>query len=113
MLSFFRLRWLFNRYASWSILWISGLLLLAAILNIAGIELAGDVQSWSDWLETNASVFLIWRICLYCAVGVGWYWMRNRVIAREGAQEAKQRFLRIEIGAVAALLLLEITNWTN
>lgn len=113
MLSFLRMRWLFNRYVAWSVLWIVGLILVATIVNIAGIELAGDVQSWSDWLNTNASIFLIWRICLYCVVGYGWYWMRSRVIAREGTQEAKQRFLRIEVGAVAALLLLEITNWTN
>lgn len=113
MLNFLKMRWLFNRYVGWSVVWIVGLLLVAGLVNILGIEVAGDIESWSIWLKDHAPIFLIWRICLYCAVGYGWFWMRNRVIARDGTDEAKQRFMRIEIGAVCALVALEVSNWIN
>lgn len=111
MLNLFKMRWLFNRYVGWSVGWIVGLLLVAGLVNVLGIEITGDIESWSVWLKAYAPVFLIWRICLYCVVGYGWYWMRNRVITREGTIEAKQRFLRIEIGAICALVALEVSNY--
>lgn len=113
MLNFLRMRWLFNRYVGWSIVWIVGLLLVAGIVNMVGIDMVGDIERWSIWLKAHTPIFLIWRIGLYCAVGYGWCWMRHRVIARETNDDAKQRFLRIEIGAVCALVALEVSNWIN
>lgn len=113
MLNFLRMKWLFNRYVGWSVLWIAGLMLVAGVLNAIGIELAGNIQNWSAWLKSHASALLVWRLFVYGAVCYGWYRMRIRVLAREDDLESRQRFQRIEIGAVCALLLLEITNWTN
>lgn len=113
MLNILKFKWLFNRYVGWSVLWIAGLMLVAGILNAIGIQLAGDIQNWSVWFNGHASAFLVWRIFIYSAVSYGWYQMRIRVLTREDDSDSKQRFLRIEIGAVCALLLLEITNWAN
>lgn len=114
MLRFLRMRRLFNRHVGKTTLWIIVLLVVAGLVNAVGIRIAGDIQGWTLWLKTHAPVFLFWRLCLYVAVAYGWWWMRQRVIQRETDQEnrkqAKTRFMRMEISAVCALLLLEISN---
>ena len=93
----------------------------------------GDIDRWTQWLKEKAAFFLLWRLCLYITVAYGWWWMRNRVIQRENQrvvlqvnqqviqrkvpvpeenpkedeQQAKARFIRIEISTVCVLLLLE------
>lgn len=112
-----RMRWLFNKRVGFTLLWIGGLLVVASLVNVIGIRVAGDIQNWSLWLKENASLFLVWRLCLYGAVGYGWWWMRQRVITRE-VQEipkaaAQSRFIRIEACTMCILLVLEVSLFLN
>ena len=111
MMRFLRMRWLFNRRIGRTLLGFMGLGLVAFIVNLVGIRIAGDVQEWSAWLKDHAPIFLIWRLCLYGAVGYGWWWMRRRIIARENNPNTKSRFARIEVSTVFALITLELCNW--
>lgn len=114
MLKFLKMRWLFNRRVGWTALWVVGLLAVAALVNLVGVRLAGDVEGWMQWLKAHSLVFLAWRLALYLAVACGWWWMRQRVIAREtdieARKQARLRFIRIETAAICTLLVLEISN---
>ncbi len=106
--------WLFNKRIGWTLLWFCLLGLVAALINIVGISITGDIEQWNRWLKAHASIFLTWRIILYLVVAYGWYWMRQRVIAREENDiktTAKTRFIRIELSAIATLVLLEVCHW--
>lgn len=128
---FIKMRWLFNKRVGKTLLCFSVLGMVAFAVNVAGIGVTGDVQEWSAWLKDHASVFMVWRMALYLGVGIGWVWMRRRILSREDCQSdegkesrhhsktspdslnktsAKQRFIRIEIAAVIALLTLEICH---
>ncbi|MGL4668696.1 MAG: hypothetical protein ACRCWR_12320 [Saezia sp.] len=115
MLKFFRMRWLlnrlFNRYTGWTIFWFIALGLMAFMVNVLGIRLAGDVHHWSAWIKNHALVFLLWRLVLYGSVAYGWWWMRKRVLARDEDPQTRDRFIRIEVSAVVTLLVLEISHW--
>ncbi|MGL4667957.1 MAG: hypothetical protein ACRCWR_08505 [Saezia sp.] len=105
------MRWLFNRRVGLTLLWIGVLLVVAFIVNVLGIQLAGNMQNWAVWIKEHAFAFLFWRIVLYLAVGVGWWWMHKRLMQRENTPQAKTRLLRIEIAALCSVLVLEISNW--
>lgn len=114
MLKFFKMKWLFNKRTG--TMFVCGLMLIviATLINVIGISAVGGVQQWFAWIEINAHIFFIWRLCLYIAVGYGWYWLRDRIIKRETEKNAqtcaKSRFLRIEISAICTLAALEISN---
>jgi hypothetical protein len=103
------MRWLLNRQFGRTLGWIALLVLVAVGVNVVGIGLAGDVAGWNRWLDTHAGHFFVWRLCLYGATVYGWIWMRRRLRARDASAETHQRLLRAEIGAVAAIALLEVS----
>lgn len=105
-----KMRWLFNKRTAWVIFWVALLLLIAVVVNVAGIRIAGGIQGWTVWLKAHAAIFMLWRVLLYIGVICGWLWMRKRILKRESSKEAKLRFIRIEIAAVMALLVLETSN---
>lgn len=122
-MSFLKMRWLFNKRTAWTLLWVVLLVLVAGLVNLAGVRIAGDIEGWTAWLKDHAAIFMVWRIALYAGVVCGWVWMRRRVLSREEAQEKAQekkqeggskqsamRLIRIEVAAVAALLVLELSN---
>ncbi|RUS67404.1 hypothetical protein CUZ56_01349 [Saezia sanguinis] len=108
-MQFLKLRWLLNKKIGWVLLWIVGALTLAVSANVLGVHLFGGVQNWQSWLNNNTGIFLLWRILLYTLTACGWLWMHCRLLQRE--PEQVKRLLRVEICAVAAIVLLEITNW--
>lgn len=100
--------WLFNRSLGRALFWTAFVVLVAAGINLVGISIVGDVSAWSRWLDNNADYFLVWRLCLYGAVCYGWLRMRRR-LSRDA--DTLQRLIRAEIGAVVAVLLLEVSVW--
>lgn len=95
------------RTALWALLVAS----IAAAANLAGIQAVGSVDGWQQWLQEHAVHFLAWRVVVYSATAYGWWWMRQRVLRRENTAEARRRVRRIEVAAVATILLLEIGQW--
>lgn len=87
--------------------WASLFLGAAAVTNLVGIRLVGDIASWEAWLRQQFLWFLIWRLVLYAGIVAGWIWMRRRVLAREPDGATGQRLRRLEIATVAAFLMLE------
>lgn len=87
--------------------------LIAAAINVVGIQLVGDIDSWTRWLDERAGYFFAWRMCLYAGTAYGWWKMRRRLQARDGSADARRRLLRAEIGGVAALMLLEVSVWLH
>ncbi|WP_175687308.1 hypothetical protein [Burkholderia multivorans] len=108
-----RFAWLFNRRVGAALLWTALIIGAAVAVNLAGIHIVGGVEGWQHWLHAQAGVFRVWRVCLYAATAWGWWWMRQRVLRREPAAETRQRFLRIEIAAVAAIMLMEGSAWLH
>lgn len=98
---------LLNRRAGLVLLWAVLLAVIAATVNLAGIRIVGSIVGWERWLHAHAARFLAWRLVLYAGTAYGWWWMRRRLRQREPSTEAHQRLLRIEVAAVAALVLLE------
>jgi len=100
--------WLFNRSLGKALLWTTFIVLVATGINLVGIRLIGDISAWNRWLDDQSGYFLAWRLSLYGATGYGWLWMRHRL-----SQDADthQRLVRAEVGAVAALLILEVSVW--
>jgi hypothetical protein len=90
-----------------SLLWGLAILVIVGAVNLVGIRIAGDVSGWSRWLQTHSLYFLGWRLCLYGGTAYGWWWMRNRVLRREGVEESRTRFRRAEVAAALAVLALE------
>lgn len=110
MMKFLKMRWLFNRRTAQAMAWSALLLLVVVVVNVAGIGIVGDIQGWSQWLNTHAWAFLIWRIVLYLALGYGWWQMRGRIMGNVGTAGERARLIRVEVAAVVALLVLEISN---
>lgn len=104
-----RMRWLFNRRVCLALLWMILLLAIVIIVNAVGIHLAGSIDSWQQWMNTHAGFFFVWRLLLYAITIYGWLWMRRRLLNREPHKATHQRLLRMEIAAVIAILVLEIS----
>ncbi|AZC90207.1 hypothetical protein J1G36_11530 [Pseudomonas carnis] len=90
------------------VVWALGLVVATLLINVLAIRLLGDVQAWSDWLRDHTLGLLLWRLCLYAALIYGWRWLRARLLQRE--PDATARLRRAECAAVAALVLLEVSN---
>lgn len=91
--------------------WVVALMVLAAMVNLAGIHLLGGIEHWQRWMAASARYFLFWRLCLYGAIVCGWQWMRWRLLARERDTDARRRLMRAEAASVAALVTLECALW--
>ncbi|MAC35357.1 hypothetical protein [Parahaliea mediterranea] len=87
--------------------WVTLILGIAMGVNLAGITVLGNLSGWSQWLDAHASHFLIWRLGLYSLTIYGWLRMRRRLYRDAENRAARQRLVRAEIGAVAAITLLE------
>ncbi|MDX3928982.1 MAG: hypothetical protein QHC90_24660 [Shinella sp.] len=87
--------------------WVLLFIAAAAIANLVGIRMAGDIPSWEAWLRKQSLWFLIWRLVLYAGIATGWIWMRKRVLAREPDRVTGHRLRQLEIASVAAFLVLE------
>lgn len=88
------------------------IIVIAIAINLWGIRMAGDIVSWEHWLKEQAPLFFIWRLILYTSTIYGWLWMRKRILQRETSQELQKvqaRLRRVEICAVASIVLLEIS----
>lgn len=104
-----QIRWLFNRRTGWLALWTILLLTAAITINLFGIRLAGSIDRWQAWMDEHAGFFFLWRLMLYTITVYGWLWMRKRLRDREPDKQASQRLTRMEIAAVLAILVLEIS----
>ena len=90
-----------------ALLWSLILVAVAAGVNIVGIRAVGDVNGWSRWLTAHGPWFLAWRLCLYGFTAWGWWWMRERIRAREPNGEALTRLRRVEAAGLLAILVVE------
>ncbi|PMV22624.1 MULTISPECIES: hypothetical protein [unclassified Pseudomonas] len=82
-----------------SLLWAVSILAVAFIVNVTGIEMAGGIDAWRDWLGDSSGYFRAWRMALYTGLGYTTF----RLI--KGRQPRELR--RTVIAAVAVLALLE------
>lgn len=96
-----------------ALLLLVAVLVLAVAVNVVGIRIAGGIDGWERWMAAHANAFLVWRLLLYGGTAWGWIWMRRRVRAREPEGASMQRLVRLEVAAVAALLLLEVSLLTQ
>lgn len=103
------MRWLFNRRAGLTLVWVVLLLAVAIIVNLFGIRLAGGIDNWQQWMKAQAGFFFLWRLLLYILTVYGWLWMRKRLLDREPDEAAYRRLIRMEIAAVLAISVLEIS----
>ena len=99
--------WLFNRHVGVALLWALLAAGVAVAANIVGISVVGGIDGWARWLRAHSAYFLVWRVLFYTATAYGWWTMRQRLRQREPRAETHQRLLRVEIAAVATLMLLE------
>jgi len=107
MMQFFKFKWLINKKVG--VLLLCTLIIIGSIvINMLGIQYFGSIEHWDSWLKQHTGLFLFWRIVLYAGTVAGWFWMRKRLLQRE--PQAKTCLIRAEICAVAALLLMEISN---
>jgi hypothetical protein len=96
-----------------ALVWIGVIVIMAVLVNVAGIHMAGDADRWSQWMHSHVSYFRVWRLVLYVGTACGWRWMRRRLLAREPAPATRMRLLRLEVAAVTALVLLEGSTWLH
>ncbi|WP_454868455.1 hypothetical protein [Pseudomonas farris] len=90
------------------ILWAVLITLTVIVIGLLGIEVAHDMNGWSNWLRSQATALLIWRLALYGATAYGWYRMRQRLTSEGLSTPQHQRLLYAEIAAVVAIALLEL-----
>lgn len=89
-------------------LWTIIILSLLIGVNVLGIVMIGSPGQWDRWLIEHQVPLFVWRLFLYAALALGWFWMRRRVINRENSGEASSRLHRAEISAVLAIALVEM-----
>ncbi|MBV2205710.1 MAG: hypothetical protein KUL87_09835 [Pseudomonas sp.] len=89
-------------------LWVILLLAVAIAVNVLGIQLAGSIESWQQWLAYHSGHFLVWRLLIYAATAWGWIWMRCRLRSRES--ESAAHLIRTEIIAGLVVVALEASQ---
>ena len=102
-------RRLFSRGALRVLAWLLGMIFVTVLLNMVGIRIVGDTETWARWLATNRAPLFVWRLCLYAAMAWGWWWMHRRVVAREPDRTARWRLLRGELAAALLIVVFEAT----
>ena len=103
-------RRLFSRGALKVLAWLLATIAFTALINVLGIRLVGDTVTWERWLATHRVLLFIWRLCLYAAIAWGWWWMHQRVMAREPDRTARWRLLRGELAAVLLIVVFEVAE---
>lgn len=88
-----------------ALLWMTLATLMLISIPLMEAWILWDMTGWREWFDAHAVYFLIWRLCLYGVTLYGWLWVRRLV--RD--LEARQRLSRAAIGALAALVLLELS----
>lgn len=84
-------------FALWSLM----LLGVAFIVSVIGIEIAGDIDAWRQWLSQSAGYFLWWRMSLYAALGYCLYHLYR-------SSNQQQPLRRTGVAAAVLLSLLEL-----
>ncbi|MDQ7914223.1 hypothetical protein RCF34_14010 [Pseudomonas sp. 102515] len=92
---------------------------LAALVLLVVFLLAPQVgqpsldrlQAWTAWLETHATLLVLWRLCLYGLTAWGWYGLHQRVRAREGSLRGVVRLYLLEGLALSTLAVAEWRLW--
>lgn len=97
------------RRLAWAGIWVVVLITAAILASWAGIQAVGSQTAWHLWLKSHAVGFLVGRLCLYGAIGYGWWRLHPRLLRREPS--ARARLLRVEIATGTALLLMEANAW--
>lgn len=92
------------------VLWTIMILLVAIAANLFGIVVVGGTERWDRWLIDHRLHLFVWRVFLYAALAIGWWWMRTRVVNREASGKASARLRRAEISAVLAIALVETST---
>lgn len=96
-----------------AILWVVLFMGVALCINLAGIAVTGNLTEWEQWLERNATPFLIWRLCLYSVTAYGWLRMRRQLYRINENGIVPKRLVRAEIGAITTITLLEASVLLN
>jgi len=104
-------RRIFSRRLGVALMWCFALFAVAVVVNAVGIRIVGSIEGWHRWLAEHTLHFTLWRVALYGATVYGWLWMRRRLLAREPGPGARQRVLRVEVAACAAVVALELSQW--
>lgn len=86
------------------LLWSALILGVAFVVNVMGIEMAGGIEAWRQWLDQAAGSFRGWRMCLYAALGYGAFRFYRSQISNGQRRELR----RTAVAAVLVLTLLEI-----
>ncbi|WP_237881396.1 hypothetical protein [Pseudomonas sp. PGPR40] len=89
-------------------LWAVLITLIVVVIGLLGIEVANDMNGWSNWLKSQTTALLIWRLALYGATAYGWYRMHRRLTSEGLSSQQHQRLMYAEIAAVVAIALLEL-----
>jgi len=71
------------------------------------------LQAWTAWLEAQAALLLLWRLCLYGLTAWGWYGLHQRVRAREGSSRDVVRLYLLEGLALSTLAVAEWRLWAH
>lgn len=103
-----RLAWFINRSTVRGAAWLVLLVGIAAGIHAAGVQILGGFEHWHAWIQAHAAHLLIWRICLYLAIGMGWWRIRPRLLGRN--PHHRHRLQRAELAAVATIVLLEASQ---
>lgn len=99
------------RRLSTALLWALGIVIVGAVISLLGIRLLGGVQGFEGWLRDHRFHLLAWRLLLYGATVIGWYWMRKRLLLREPHNTTRARLRRCEFSALAVIFALEMATW--
>ncbi|MHC8349729.1 hypothetical protein ACYZT7_10195 [Pseudomonas sp. RT4P38] len=95
------------------ILWVALITLAVVVIGLLGIDAAHNITGLSQWLRTQASALLIWRLTLYSGTVYGWYRMRRRFAYQGFTSPRHQRLLHAEVAAVSAIALLELMTFSS
>jgi hypothetical protein len=88
-----------------------GVVILATLINLIGIALAGSIGAWSEWLHQHRGYLLLWRLCLYGAVTYAWWRMRRHFQFADDGADTRVRLRRVEVAAACTIVVLETVTW--